>query len=250
MQTFKEFLTESSETIDSAEFIWRCKRDLNYAANQKTPLTVTEFVNLNYGKITGISPFVTFKGPVFLAGCPHLKKISGTYYNELNAKHSAVEEVDVTIKRRQDFPSGVSMLDLSSCGKLQYVRGTVGGCVNLSESTVNDISGLRVDAPEEDKSGCVGIFYRCHQLKALSGSYNGNVNAYWSGAPEIKDLHITGTDDSGVGLYLRRSVIKKISNFTCEGEIDADEKTLELIAKYQAEKMVGKTEEGPIDELF
>jgi hypothetical protein len=137
--------------------------------------------------------------------------------------------------------------NFSYCPKLKVATGTYLGFVAFSNSGVEAIKDLRIMGLNVD--GHAADFRGCNDLEVATGTYPGFVDFRRSGIEEIEDLHILAPSRMGNAVNFRGCNIKKISNFTYEGEILADPKIMELIAQYEAEKIVGP-KGGPLDGFF
>jgi hypothetical protein len=127
-------------------------------------------------------------------------------------------------------------------------------CHDLDVLEGNFLQGVTVNSCGLIKIGQATIkgrasFADCKELKVAEGKYNLGVSFRHCGITEIKDLHITGPDERGIAADFTGCSIQKISNFTYKGKIDADDKTLKLIAEYDAERIIGKVE-GGLNEIF
>jgi hypothetical protein len=248
--SFKQYISEEWETdvMSATEFISKIRENPSWCRTIKAPLTIQGEVDLEYGPITRLSPFLTFAGSVYLRETDHLKVLEGTFKNRVWASYSNIREVKgATISFKGGSMPYDTALGLSRCEKLEKVDAVVYGGVNLAWSSVTDISKLKVMKPSQ--SGWALDLTGCEKIETLSGHYVGAISINTgSNVKEIKDLTITEPNRSGVALYISRADIQKISNFTYNGKIDTDDKTLAKIQQLQGQEKAGG--KGEFDGLF
>jgi hypothetical protein len=295
MKTFREFLTEQTPRIITAEtFKYYTENDPSWCKRLTQPLAVQNKLVLEKSNITHLSPHLTFEDDVHFKDCNYLHVMTGTFRGYLMVQGLGLKAIGDIVATRAEFDwcpnieiaeghyknwvsfsgSGIRKignLKFSGSGirkignlkieglgdptivadfadtRITVATGTYPGFVNFGMSDVKEIKNLNITKPNAD--GIAASFEDCSNLEVATGTYPGSVNFSFSAVNEIRDLHITAPDKYGMAAEFTNCNIKKISNFTYNGEIEADPKTLELIAKYEAEKVAGKAE-GPLNDLF
>jgi hypothetical protein len=244
--SFKQYISEEWETdvMSATEFISKIRENPSWCKTIKAPLTIQGEVDLGYSPITCLSPLLTFSGAVYLRETEHLRVLEGTFKDRVWASYSNIREVrGVTIFGRNYDAA----LNLSHCKKLKIVNAIVHCGVDLSWSSVVDISKLKVMKP--NSGGLALELTGCKKIETLSGHYAGAITiSTGSNVKEIKNLTITEPNRRGVALYLSHADVQKISNFTYNGKIDTDDKTLAKIQQLIGQEKAGG--KGEFDDLF
>jgi len=133
------------------EFEELINKDPSWCLNLKENLEVTTYANLVYSKITHLSPLITFSG-------------------------------------RDKF--GWSA-DFERCKNLEVATGTFEGAVSFSDSNIQKIENIKVNAHSEN--GYSATFLLCN-LKVATGTFSGFVQFSDTGIETIKDLIIRDSD--------------------------------------------------------
>jgi len=251
MVSFKQYISEEWETdVMSAEkFVWKIRENPSWCKTIKAPLTIQGAVDLEYSPITHLSPRLTFAGSVYLRDADHLTVLEGTFKDRVQVSYSGIREVKgvSVFGGLQEIHDYNNALVVAHCQKLEKVDAVVYGGVNLSWSSVTDISKLKVMTPSRNGWGV--DLTGCQKIETLSGYYKGSVVlSSGSEVKEIRDLNIAEPDRGGGALYIRHADIQKISNFKYKGKIIADDKTLAKIRQLQGQEKAGG--KGEFDDLF
>jgi hypothetical protein len=251
MVSFKEFLQEGQiENITGERFMQYIAQDPSWCKNLSQPVAVTGDLHLDNSSITHLSPLLTFEGKVLIVRCSELEVATGIFKNGCEFNFSDIHTIQDMLVLDTHGLEPFYLASFYACDNLKVATGTYDGPVTFSGSGIEEIKNLNIRKASSD-----GAVYmaRCKKLKTATGTYPGYANFYTSGVTEIKDLHILAPNNRGYAADFRGCDIQKISNFTYEGKIEADDKTLKLIGEYEAkiaaEKIVGPNA-GPLGNLF
>lgn len=108
------------------------------------------------------------------------------------------------------------------------------GCVNFSNSGINQISGLHITAP--DKNGNAATFDGCEYLEVAEGTFPGAVSFRNSGVEKIGDLRITAPDQDGNAACFNNCLRLKIAEGTFPGFVDFENSGVETVGELSITK--------------
>lgn len=182
--------------ITSDQFKEAVKMDPAWASKLTEPVEITGWCDMSNSKITHLSPLLRFKpnadelkngGEVAIAfdNCRHLKKIEGTFYDEVSFIDCGAEEIGEL--EVHAGPDGMTA-HFNGCTNLKVARGTFHGGVTFSHTGVEKIDTENLHVTRPDADGVAVKFSYCKKLKVLEGDYPGSVHAFESGIEKIGKL--------------------------------------------------------------
>jgi hypothetical protein len=158
-----------------------------------TPLEITESVDCSYSPITHLSKYLIFSG----------KDNRPTEWN----------------------------IRFSHCPNLEIATGTFYSSVDFSESNIQKIENLKVDAT----CGISASFTNCKNLQIATGNFKTSVIFGQSGIEKIENLSIHKPNDDGHYAYFKECRnLKTLEGWDLSKKISIEPKKLEAEIKRRA----------------